>query len=453
MVDLKNKMKTKEELILSEQRKIKDLEPILEKITDGSEPEEGCYTTNGFVTFENRQDAERALGVRLSNDDDTWILETPPAPADVRYHDFEFGDNAVASMQISGYIAVVGLFFGFMPIVIAISNVSSAIEGVPFILNMLEATGMKSTVDGVMQTIGLTIMMSMLPTFLVWIFQMFFTLKADRWCQIKIQEWYFWFLVLFVLLTTAVGSNLSATLKTLSEAPFEVFSLLAEMMPVTTHFYLNYTFMQPVTHAMNLTRYINLIKFLTFRKICDTEHRAKELAEPEDQDYYGMGSRSARFTLMLLIGLVFGTICPLMNVTVLWNFATCRLIYGYLIPFAENPKSDMGGVHWCMQLDHLQIGLLIYLIMMTGILAERAESKIPATISAISFLWWFIQYRRYKTKLRWEKLPFIAVVDGDTPREIAKTKAAQAGEKYKQKELEWTAAEAEREWKEKGEAA
>merc|ERR1719421_220681 len=203
---------------------------------------------------------------------------------------------------------------------------------------------MRSTVDGTLETIGLTIMMSMLPTFLAWIFQAFFSLKANRWEQIQIQTYYYWFLVLFVLLTTSVGSNLSATMSALAQSPFEVFSLLAQMMPVTTHFYLNYCVLQPVTHSMNLTRYINVIKYLIFNKVAASPEDARRMSEPEDQDYYGIGSRSARFTLMLLIGLVFGTICPLMNVVCFYNFICCRFIYGYLLPFQENRKDDMGGV-------------------------------------------------------------------------------------------------------------
>merc|ERR1712113_1175139 len=113
-------------------------------------------------------------------------------------------------------------------------------------------------------------------------------------------------------------------------------------MPRTTHFYLNYVVLQPVTHAMNLTRYIQIIKFSAFRRLYDDD-MAKKLAEPEDQDYYGMGSRSARFTMMLLIGLIFGTICPIMNIVVLLNFLVCRLIYGYLLAYAEERKTDQGG--------------------------------------------------------------------------------------------------------------
>merc|ERR1719238_2192742 len=94
-------------------------------------------------------------------------------------------------------------------------------------------------------------------------------------------------------------------------------------MPLTTHFYINYCVMQPLTHGMNLTRYISMIKYFIWKNACGhgkagggRSEGARFKSEPEDQDYYGIGSRSARFAFMLLVGLVFGTICPLMIVIV-----------------------------------------------------------------------------------------------------------------------------------------
>jgi hypothetical protein len=396
-------------------------------------------TTNGFVTFKDRRDAERALGVRLDKNDDIWVLETPPAVTDVRYQDFEASDAVAGTSQLIGYAAVAALFLTFMPLVVGINHVSYALEEIPPVLSMLESTGMKSTVDGTLATMGLTVMMSMLPTFLAWIFQAFYQLKANRWEQIQIQTYYYWFLVLFVLLTTSVGSNLSATLSALAQSPFEIFSLLAEQMPITTHFYLNYVILQPVTHAMNLTRYISLTKFLIFRRSCTDPAEAADLAEPEDQDYYGIGSRSARFALMLLIGLVFGTICPLMNVMTFFNFITCRFIYGYLIPFQERRKDDMGGVHWCIQMHHMQQGLLIYLVMMTGILAERATSLGPCAVSAVSFLWWWIAYRKFSRSMQWEKLPYASMFDFEKGKEkLSFQKKREDDKTYEQPQLVFT---------------
>merc|ERR1719198_1812375 len=108
---------------------------------------------------------------------------------------------------------------------------------------------------------------------------------------------------------------------------------------------------------MNLTRYINWAKFKALCVVCE-EERAKELSEPEDQDYYGMGARSARFTLNLVIALVYCSLCPLITVVTGINFLITKLIFGYLLVFAEGKKPDLGGVFWVTSLTQVMKGLL-----------------------------------------------------------------------------------------------
>merc|ERR1719420_1665987 len=111
---------------------------------------------------------------------------------------------------------------------------------------------------------------------------------------------------------------------------------------------------------MNLLRYVPLSKFLGFRKIFDDEEDARAKAEPEDQDYYGLGSRSARFTINMVIGIVYSTLSPTVALLACMNFFCCRVFYGYLIPFAETKKPDLGGVFWVTKLEllHWQLHLL-----------------------------------------------------------------------------------------------
>merc|ERR1719217_904773 len=298
----------------------------------------------------------------------------------------------------------------FMPIVLFIGSVSSLhnIESVPAIKHFLKANKLEATVGGVLASPGLTIMMSMLPTFLLMIYELY-TLKSVAWRQLELQQWYFWFLIVFVLLITCVGSDLMGTLECLAQRPFGIFSLLANRMPLSTHFYLNYTIMQVLTHGMGLTRYVNLIKYYLFKNAgfgCPGGGRseaARFKSEPEDQDFYGIGSRSARFAFMLVTALVYGTICPLMNFTCGCNFLACRIVYGYLMPCVEQRKNDMGGDCFCQQIKHISESMVIYLILMVGILYHRAPGPGPAIISALAFLPWLATYMRLKSK-HWERL-------------------------------------------------
>jgi len=400
----------------------------VDDLVEGLFDNQALLATNGFVIFESRKHAEEALGCEFSKNRNEWRMMHPPPPSDVIYRNLEVSDEWKTSQQLWGRVAIVILYFGFMPLVVGISNLTLLFINVPFIVRLLESTGSKQVVENLCSTVGLTVMMSMLPTLLMVIFTSFFPATSGGIGQKWVQQYYFWALILFVLLITAVGVDLPETLGRLITSPHSIFTLLAEKMPGATHFYLTYTAFQSVTLTMNLTRYMNLVKFIIYSR-SSSPQRAYELSEPEDQAYYGIGARSARTSLFLATGLVFGTICPLMNFVVFFTFAVCRLVYGYLIPYAETKKNDLGGLHWVKQLEHVNLSLLIYITMMTGILLIQAESKWPAFVAACSFLWWPFPVWELERGMIPTPLKEADINEAESP---------QLEYEYCQPELEWT---------------
>jgi hypothetical protein len=263
---------------------------------------------------------------------------------------------------------------------------------------------------------GLQIMVGFLPTILRLMFRSFFILNADAWSQTRLQKWYFWFQIVFVILITAIGESVVEFTTTIFTDPIAVFGMLAETMPHATHFYMNFLVLQWTTHAMNLLRYVPLSKFLGFRNIFE-EEEARAKAEPEDQDYYGLGSRSARFTINMVIGIVYSTLSPTVALLAAMNFACCRLFYGYLIPFAETKKPDLGGVFWVTMLEHVFIGNCIYCVLMTGVLFGRAPTGTPGIMVAPTIFYVLWSLGRFKEAFSWENLPFEVVAE---PSEVKK---------------------------------
>eukprot|EP00440_Ansanella_granifera_P038359 gb/GFBE01041620.1/.p1 GENE.gb/GFBE01041620.1/~~gb/GFBE01041620.1/.p1 ORF type:complete len:779 (+),score=146.54 gb/GFBE01041620.1/:1-2337(+) len=368
---------------------------------------EDGFSGSAFVTFKDQQQGIMALSMRYTGDDEEFVVSIPPDPADVRYGDLQVEYGAETFRELLGYGMIAGLFFGFIPIVAAITNVTTltSLAKVPVLHSFFSTHPTFAAVwDGLAASLGLTLFMSFLPTFLSLIFSSFFALKADAWLQHKLQQWYFYFLLVFVLLVTAVGASLWEQTKFLIDHPTEVFKVLAATLPTTTHFYLKYVPMQWGIHAMNLTRYINLIKYLGLRGLV-SEERARELSEPEDQDYYGMGSRSARHTLVCLIGVVLCTLSPLITPLVFVQGFVVRGFYSYLIVYAETRKTDLGGVFWCTQMNHLQQGLLVYIILMTGVLLQRASSPAPGILAGSSAAVWWFKYHRFRHQFNMESLP------------------------------------------------
>merc|ERR1719419_1076938 len=117
--------------------------------------------------------------------------------------------------------------------------------------------------------------MSFLPSILMWISMTFFCLKAHAWGQVRLQISYYWFLLTFVVLVTAVGASLVGRIMFLIKHPTEVSGMLADSLPTATHFYLNYLLMQCVVHAVSITRYFQIAKYL----ICRTTLNEKRAVE------------------------------------------------------------------------------------------------------------------------------------------------------------------------------
>jgi len=356
----------------------------------------GVNSSSAFVTFQKRSDAELVLRLdNICHDLDAWELYTPPEPSDILWNDLTQDDTMQEVRTFLGYLAVVGLYFAYMPCVIGMTNLAKAAD----------FGALQPLWEGLAPTIGLQFMVAFLPTFLLIIFRNFFTLRADAWAQHKLQVWYYWFQIVFVILATAVGQNVRKTTEDVIEKPFSIFSIMAEKMPSATHFYMNFLVLQWATHAMGSMRYVPLFKFLSFKRFFQ-EQEAKEMAEPEDQDYYGIGGRSARWVIAMTVGIVYGTLSPPINLLCFINFAICRMVYGYLFIFAEHKKADLGGVFWVKQLEHLLIGCIIYTILMTGVLYHRSDSWGPFVISASALAYSVTTLNEFSAAYAWEKIPF-----------------------------------------------
>jgi hypothetical protein len=405
---------------------IKKLDELItqacEKIKGMEQTPEGrkeAHCPSGFITFKRREDAEIAISLDLSRDQDEWILEYAPMPRDVIWADMTQDPDAEFGRHMVGYALTAGLVMVYMPLVIAMANVATAINLGPF------QTLWKAEAP----SIGLTIMVDFLPTLLMLLFQNFFSLYDRTAAQYKLSVWYWWMNVFFVVMITAVGSGFLPFVETLAQHPTQIFALLAKTMPHTTHYYMNYLAMQWYTHSLVLTRYMILLKYRTFAHYY-SEEEAIELAEPEDQDYYGIGARCCRWSLMMCIGIVYGTMSPPCALLCWLTMIVIRVHYGYMFTIAETRKPDSGGYFFVRALQNLYYSLHIYFILMLGVLWERGSSCAPTVITA--FGWAYVFYKQKKFyNYKWERLPY-----PELNKELAKVHDVEKNDKqFRQPEL------------------
>jgi len=403
------------------QQEAQKLEPLIaeerKRLRLEAETLGGVNCQNAFVTFTDMKYAEMAKELSFTPDESEWVVGVPPELSTVNWSSLRKSDEAQAASSFLGIAAVFGLYVSFMPVCLGTTNLANTLDLGPLW-------------SAVAPTLGLTIFLSFLPTVLIFIVDTFFSLNSSQLVQEKLLVWYFWFQVIFVIFVTAIGNNFVIFCKEVAENPVGLVGIMADQLPKATHFYMNYIVLQWSTHFLQLLRYVNLSKFLGWKTLYP-EEEAKQKSEPEDQDYYGFGSRSARWTINILIGLIFGTICPIIPVLVYVNFLICKMVYGYLILAAETKKPDLGGNFWVYNLRHILVGLVIYCMLMTGVLARRAPTFVPAAMAFSCLVYSAYAIWQFQRRFRWEVLPFYEIMyKGEKDDDTADT-----GESYEQPEL------------------
>jgi len=387
-----------------------------------------------FVTFQRRREAALAYRLLSADDNDHIRADLPPDPQEVLWQDLAVSPERQSLLELCGYFLIFLTFWGFMPVVVfiqSIANLSTLEKDVPFFKYLIEQLPVVATLwNGLMASFALTVAISLLPSLLMLIFGNFFPCKAEVNRQHKLQVWYNYFLMVYILLVTAVGSSVFTTGKHLMERPFDAPGLLASNMPKSTHFYLNFIPMQMAAYSTSGLRMAQVCKYIFFRCYYDSE-TAKDKSEPEDQEFTGIGSRSARAALQLSTVLTFCTLSPLISILGFFMFAVSRLIHGFLFE-VENRKADLGGVFWVSDLEEIQRGLFLFVLLMTGVLAERAGNFVPSAIAATSWVfvyWSFVTFRR---RHQWEHLQVEEVLQESA--EMPKSRPSMA-DRYIQPEL------------------
>eukprot|EP00930_Biecheleria_cincta_P061584 TRINITY_DN4714_c0_g1_i1.p1 TRINITY_DN4714_c0_g1~~TRINITY_DN4714_c0_g1_i1.p1 ORF type:complete len:780 (+),score=110.56 TRINITY_DN4714_c0_g1_i1:166-2340(+) len=378
----------------------------------------GVNGTVGFVTFQNLFDANTAISQTYSANKNYWIMSQAPAPADLVWADLKVGEERATIKSFVGYSLATSLYMCFTPVCIGITNLASSVPMGP----------LQASWDAYAPTFGLLIFLNFTPTVLVLIFNYMFHFKSKLVAQAEVQHWYFWFLFFFVIMVTAIGQGFKDFASAVSEHPLDLPLILADKMPVATHYYLHYIAVQWMSHGMELTRYIYVFKYWTFSKLYE-EETARSMSEPEDQDYYGIGSRSARFSAVFSICVIFGTLSPLLNILTAANFAMCRIMFGYLLVWAEGKKGDSGGVFFVNQLKHTLFGLVAYNLLMVGVFLRReaADNKFAAVCGVLALIYTCRSIRQLMNDFQWKTLPAEEAIDQEHH--------SQSTEKYIQPEL------------------
>jgi len=375
------------------------------------------YSSTGFVTFRTRYDAIMALRLTpYTSDRAEFIVSGAPEPADVEYADMKSPAVYVKAWAMLGWTLIVILFLSFLPLIGFIGAFCNVYNVAKYdssdILSdfIAEYPNGVRVWNGIAAAMGLNLVLSFLPTTLVLISTACFQQRAHSWFQYDLQKFYFFFLLVFQLLVVSMANTLVGAVRSTILNPVSLVERLSGGMSQTTTFFLTIFASQWTVIAMEHTRMVQVIKYYMYKRMSMTPVEAIASSEPEDQDYYGMGARSARYTALFIIGLAFVSLCPVICVLAFIMFTLMRLVVGYQVVYAETKKADLGGKFWVLSLQHLQFGIIIYICGMSGVLAERSLTWKPMLLSICAVFYMLESMWVFKGKFHWESVSHEEVV-------------------------------------------
>lgn len=373
-----------------------------------------AYSATGFVTFRSNLAQRLASNEQYTSNPEELVVDLPPDPYDVRYTDLEAWPEESQRWTTAGYTCIIAIFILWVPVVTFISTLTdlAALKATfPSMKRFCDDNPASSSfLQGVLSTAALNLFMAILPSILLWIIHTFFTLKAGAWAQLRLEQWYFAFLVIFVLLVTTLSSSLLRTVTELIDQPTKVFTLLAGGLPDASHFYFNYLVLGWFIVAFRMIRITTLVKYVFFRWFFSLDTMtAKKYSEKGNSITDGMGQRMAATSLMFTITLVFCTCHPLICLPAVIYFFLARAAHGYLLVFAETRMADLGGVFWVNAMKQVYIGLCLYVFLMVGV-STHASYQGPAILASASLLLVRRSWMHFHQR-GWESLPLEQVIE------------------------------------------
>eukprot|EP00927_Polykrikos_kofoidii_P065576 TRINITY_DN61312_c0_g1_i1.p1 TRINITY_DN61312_c0_g1~~TRINITY_DN61312_c0_g1_i1.p1 ORF type:complete len:928 (+),score=98.86 TRINITY_DN61312_c0_g1_i1:259-3042(+) len=361
-----------------------------------------CCTDTGFVTFRTRRDMRIAMREQLATDRAVFVMQPAPPHKDITFESLM--TSSTPSQTRLGWICIFGIILCFSPVVVLISGLLS----LPSLEKLIPALAewirnypvMEAFLEGVLATASLNLLMNgPLPTAFAFVTSTFFRPITKMDGEWMVQQFNFGFLMVFVLLVTAMSQGLITTMVLVLKNPWAILAMLGRSLPLASHFYIGYVVLGWGTCIFELNRPTTLLKYLSYSQFLPPgEAQAK--AEHES---VSIGGRVSRSTMVMVIGLVFSSLCPVIMVAVGVHFFVERVAHSYLIFHAEPRQPDAGGIFWVGALKHIHVGLFVYVLLMIGVLGLRSIEPVIVVVPLLFYI--ATSWRNFDAEHIWESLP------------------------------------------------
>ncbi|CAG8534484.1 7442_t:CDS:2 [Dentiscutata heterogama] len=246
--------------------------------------------------------------------------------------------------------------------VASISTLSELSKIIPFLtplVNKLPPSAI-GFIQGVLPAIGLAILMVFLPIILR-------GLVTHSGVMLSLQEKYFFFLLINVLLVTASANGIFQALPSFIQAPTSIVSSLAQNLPLASTFFLTYVLLSLSAAAMEALQIGSLFMYL-FTKMFLAKTPRQIFCNETTLIYKDWGVTFPPHILMASIGLVYSVIQPLILPFTALHFALFYLAYRYNFLYVYDQIYETNGDLFIHAMKQFFWGIFVFHLTMIGLM-------------------------------------------------------------------------------------
>lgn len=343
-----------------------------------------------FVTFNDRLNANAAATGLHSYDEAAWRVQPAPDSDEVLWGNLPMRrSQRVARGLITGAIFVAILVF-YLPVTAAIQAVVNLdnVKSVPGLGKVTELPFVTQVLQGILPTIVLKVFLILIPPILGMMARFEGKVSLSE-VDFSIVSRFFTFQVFATFIYQfVVGSALGRIQAIIADPSGQIINILGVAAAQTSSFFMSYIMINALAVGMGLLRLVPLILFFVFYKLAGTDRARYRLWAKQP---FMFGTNVANHTIIMLLGLAFCCLAPLIAPFALLYFTLALLAQKYQLLYVVTLAYDASGRMWKNVFTQIMVGIYFLQVMVIAVLAVK---KFPYAAFIIPLIIFTIIYHR-----------------------------------------------------------
>jgi len=358
---------------------------------------------SSFVTFKRRTAQVVAAGALMCEDLTAWRVQAAPRPNEIIWQNLGLRSWERSSRGALMWICFILLTLFFLIPVAAIQAILTTNVSVSFIQDI---PIVNSIITAILPSLVLTIFIAMLPPLI----------KAmNKWAgmislsqiDLGLMTRFFIFQVTTVFFGSFIAGSAANQFKQLVNDPGSIVNLLGASAPQTSIFFMTFITLRALFIVpFSILRLVPFIIFWVKTKFLASTERAK--ARLWQKQMFSYGKFVANDNIVVLLGLAFCVICPIIAPVALVYFTTSYIVRKYNLVYVFRQPYQAGAMAWTRIFYQICTGLLIFHLIMICLLALKKSVAGPIICIPLPFL--TIAFMRAASSTFWRPMEALSLM-------------------------------------------